>query len=80
MTDVIHQRNMAMIGKVLCVEVEQGTKIFDANEKLLGIVSDRNPVFNGMTCYLSVNDYQAAKAALPAPPRKLPGLPGNHLN
>lgn len=80
MTDVIHQRNMAMIGKVLCVEVEQGTKIFDANEKLLGIVSDRNPVVNDMTCYLSVNDYQAAKAALPAPPRKLPGLPGNQLN
>lgn len=74
MTEVIKQRNIAMIGKVLCVEVEQGTKIFDATEKLLGVVRDRHPVINGETCYLSVNDYQAAKAALPKPPRKLPGL------
>ena len=73
------QRDMAMIGKVLAVSVEPGTKIFDMGENLLGIVEDRKPVINGQTAYLSTNDYQAAKRALTAPPAVLPGLPGSKL-
>lgn len=68
-------RRQAMIGNILVVEVEPGTKVFDAlTEKLLGVVEDRKPVYNGKTTYLSTNDYEAAKRALPAAPKKLPGL------
>lgn len=64
-------RPMAMIGKLLCVSCEPGTKIFDIStepETLLGIVMDRHPVINhkAHTVYLSTDDYRAAKAALPA--------------
>ena len=70
-------RPQAMIGNVLAVCVEPGTKIFDINtEELLGVVADRLPVVNhpAKTVYLSTNDYEAAKRALPPPPKKLPGL------
>lgn len=71
----VKERRQAMIGNILVVEVEPGSKIFDVvTEKLLGIVEDRKPVVNGMTTYLSTNDYEAAKRALPAAPKKLPGL------
>lgn len=57
---------MALIDEVLCVSVEPGTPIFDLiTEKLLGHVSDGHPVINGSTCYLSTDDYEAAKRALP---------------
>lgn len=73
------ERDMAMIGNVLAVSVEPGTKIFDMTETLLGIVEDRKPVYNlpASTVYLSTNDYEAAKRALPAAPKVLPGLPGS---
>lgn len=74
------ERPMAMIGNVLAVCVEPGTKIFDLAENLLGIVEDRKPVVNhpAKTVYLSTNDYEAAKRALPPrPPETLPGLPGS---
>lgn len=71
----VKRRREAMIGKVHVVEVDAGDKIFDLfTGKLLGIVEDRKPVIHGMTTYLSVNDYEAAKRALPAAPKKLPGL------
>lgn len=72
------ERQQAMIGKVLAVCVEPGTKIFDMSETLLGIVEDRKPVYNlpAKTVYLSTNDYEAAKRALPPRPKTLPGLPG----
>lgn len=77
--EVVVARQQAMIGKVLAVCVEPGTKIFDMGEQLLGIVEDRKPVYNlpASTVYLSTNDYEAAKRALPAPPKVLPGLPGS---
>lgn len=67
----IIQRPMAMIGKVLAVSCPQGTPIFDLGGNLLGHVADRKPVYNGNTVYLSTNDYNAAKAALPAAPKKI---------
>lgn len=71
-------RRQAMIGNVLAVCVEPGTKIFDMAEQLLGIVEDRKPVVNhpAKTVYLSTNDYEAAKRALPPAQHVLPGLPG----
>jgi hypothetical protein len=81
--DVIKARPMAMIGKVLCVCVEPGTQIFDLySGDLLGTVGDREPVINqpANTAYLSTNDYEAAKRALPAAPKTLPGLPGGKLH
>lgn len=74
----VKERRQAMIGNVHVVEVEPGTKVFDfLTEKLLGIVEDRKPVINGKTAYISTNDYEAAKRALPAAPKTLPGLPGS---
>lgn len=70
-------RRMAYVGKVLLVEIPQGEKVFDIlTGALLGTVEDRKPVINGNTCYISPNDYEAAKRALPAAPKILPGLPG----
>lgn len=69
----IKQRRMAMIGKVLAIQVEPGTKIFHpVTEKLLGIVGDRQPVANhdDKAIYLSTDDWNAAQAALPAAPKK----------
>lgn len=75
----VKARRQAMIGKVHCIEVEAGTVIFDlVTEKPLGRVEDRKPVVYGDSVYLSVNDYSAAKAALPAAPMILPGLPTRH--
>lgn len=68
MDDPIKGRDMAMIGKILAVSVEPGTQIFDLETgNRLGIVADRMPVANHRTStvYLSTNDYQAAKRALP---------------
>jgi hypothetical protein len=68
----IKQRRMAMIGKVLAIQVEPGTKIFHPlTEKLLGIVADRQPVINhdDNAVYLSTDDWNAAQAALPAAPK-----------
>lgn len=81
--DVIKARPMAMIGKVLAVCVEPGTKIFDLyTNELLGIVGNREPVYNlpAKTVYLSTDDYEAAKRALPPAPKVLPGLPGGKLH
>lgn len=62
-------REQAMIGDVLVVKVPIGTPIYDAQSgRLLGIVGNSLPVINGQTCYLSEDDYEAAKAALPAAP------------
>ena len=66
-------RPMAMIGKLLVIGCNPGDKIFDTSvepEKLLGIVMDRIPVVNhkANTVYLSMDDYRAAKAALPVIP------------
>jgi len=71
-------RRMAQIGKILLVEIPQGEKVFDLySGELLGVVEDRKPVVNGDTCFISPNDYEAAKQALPAAPKPLlPGLPG----
>lgn len=68
----IKQRRMAMIGKVLAIQVEPGTKIFHPHtEALLGIVGDRMPVYNmdDNAVYLSTDDWNAAKDALPAAPK-----------
>lgn len=68
----IKQRRMAMIGKVLAIQVEPGTKIFHPHtEQLLGIVGDRQPVINhdDNAVYLSTDDWLAAKAALPEKPK-----------
>ncbi len=66
--DGIKLRRMARIGNVLAVAMPQGTQVFDpVTGAYLGVVSDRNPVINGQTCYLSDNDYDAAKRALPTP-------------
>lgn len=72
------ERPQAMIGNMLAVCVEPGTKIFDMAEQLLGVVEDRKPVVNhpAKTVYLSTNDYEAAKRVLPPRPKVLPGLPG----
>jgi hypothetical protein len=72
-------RREAMIGKVHVVEVEPGTKIFNLmTEELLGVVYDGHaiPYPDSYTVYVSVNDYETAKAALPAAPKpsRLPGL------
>jgi len=71
------ERDMMMIGNVLAVSVEPGTKIFDVGENLLRIVEDRKPVIDGQTAYFSTNDYQAVKRVLSAPSKVLPGLPGS---
>lgn len=68
----IKQRRMAMIGKVLAIQVEPGTKIFHPQtEALLGIVGDRMPVINFQdnAVYLSTDDWLAAEATLPKPPK-----------
>lgn len=75
----IKQRRMAMIGKVLAIQVEPGTQIFHPGTgERLGIVGDRQPVYNhdDNAVYLSTDDWLAAKAALPEPDKtkKLPGL------
>lgn len=73
MTDQpVKERRQAMVGDVLIVQVDPGSKIFDLSgetEKLLGIVGDGLPVINGQTCYLSTNDFLAAEAALEKPTR-----------
>lgn len=69
----VKHRRMAMIGKVLAIQVEPGTKIFHpVTEVLLGIVGDRMPVINhdDNAVYLSTDDWNAAKDALPAAPKK----------
>lgn len=82
----IKQRRMAMIGKVLAIQVEPGTKVFHPGTgKLLGIVGDRQPVYNmdDNAVYLSTDDWLAAKAALPPAekkPRPLPGLGGGSVH
>lgn len=80
----IKQRRMAMIGKVLAIQVEPGTKVFHpATGDLLGIVGDRQPVMNydDNAVYLSTDDWLAAEAALPKPDKSkktlLPGLGGS---
>lgn len=77
---VIKGRRMAMIGKVLAIQVEPGTQIYHpATGDLLGTVGDRQPVYNipDGAVYLSTDDWLAAEAALPKAPKKSP-LPGLH--
>lgn len=79
MSDKIKERPMAMIGRILAVCCDRGDKIFDLGGNLLGIVDDRKPVVNEPcgTVYLSKDDWEAAKRALPQRPSEtLPGLPG----
>lgn len=82
----IKTRRMAMIGKVLAIQVEPGTKIFHPGTgKLLGTVGNRMPVVNhdDNAVYLSTDDWFAAKAALPAAEKKdrpLPGLGGGSIH
>lgn len=67
----IKHRRMAMIGDVLAIQVESGTKIFDPiTENLMGIVGDGTPVVNtkDKAVYLSTDDWNAAQAALPPKP------------
>ena len=65
----IVDRPRAYIGNVLVVCCPPGTVIFDLlTERPLGVVMDRHPVINGQTCYLSTDDYEAAKRALPPGP------------
>lgn len=63
MTEMIVKRPMAMMGKILLVSCPPGTPICDINGKMLGFVDNRKPVINGDTCYLSTDDYKAAKAS-----------------
>lgn len=78
----IKPRRMAMIGKVLAIQVEPGTEVFHPGTgERLGIVGDRSPVMNydDNAVYLSTDDWLAAEAALPKPdkkPKLLPGLGG----
>lgn len=65
--DEVVFRPRAMIGNVMAVCVPQGTPIFNLAGEMLGYVADRKPVVNGDTVYLSTNDYNAAKKALPSP-------------
>jgi hypothetical protein len=68
----VKQRRVAMIGKVMAIQVEPGTKIFHPRtEQLLGIVADRQPVYNhdDGAVYLSTDDWLAAEAALPKKPK-----------
>lgn len=68
----IKKRRTALIGKVLAIQVEPGTKIFHpVTEELLGIVGDRHPVImhEESAIYLSTDDWLAAQAALPAAPK-----------
>lgn len=73
---LIRQRASGVItlpnGKeLLIVSCEPGTTIFDnETDKPLGIVMNRHPVINGRTAYLSTDDYNAAKAAIPARPKE----------
>lgn len=68
--DAVVPRRQAIIGgNVLAIVVPQGTSIFDISGKLLGHVADKKPVVNGQTIYLSDNDYNAARDALPKPKR-----------
>jgi hypothetical protein len=80
----IKPRRMAMIGKVLAIQVEPGTEIFHPRTgDRLGIVGDRQPVYNydDNAVYLSTDDWLAAKAALPKAEKKtLPGLPGGSVH
>ena len=85
----IKPRRMAMIGKVLAIQVEPGTQIFHPQTgERLGIVGDRQPVmkYDDNAVYLSTDDWLAAKAALPAadksknPLSVLPGLPGGSVH
>lgn len=82
----IKPRRMAMIGKVLAIQVEPGTEIFHPTTgERLGIVGDRQPVMNydDNAVYLSTDDWLAAEAALPKPdkkPKLLPGLGGGSVH
>lgn len=67
----VKPRQQAMIGDVLAIRVEAGTKIFcSLTADLLGIVGNRMPVVNikDKAVYLSEDDWDAAKAALPPKP------------
>jgi hypothetical protein len=60
------QRPTAFFGGVMLVSVPPGEKIFDlsgSQPKLLGVVGNGLPVVNedAKTCYLSTDDYNAAK-------------------
>ena len=77
MTDTIKERRMALIGEVLCIAMPPGEKVFNLyTGELIGIVMSGVPVVNieARTAYLSNDDYDAAKAALPPAVKKLPGL------
>lgn len=73
---VVKHRQMANMGKLLLVRVDPGEKIFDVKADLkgnllgepvlLGVVMNRFPIINGLTVYLSNDDYDAAKSAMAA--------------
>lgn len=72
MSDKIVERRRALIGDVQLVSVPPGEKIFDLSRKLprlLGTVQNGRPIINGQTCYLSTDDFNRAKDALPARPK-----------
>jgi hypothetical protein len=63
-------RRQAMIGNILCIQVEPGTKVFDGDAKYAGTVWNKRPVKLGThAIYLSTDDFLAAEAALPKPKR-----------
>lgn len=73
----VKQRRTAVISdgknEVQIVSCEPGDKIFDIRgekEIFLGIVMNGKPVINGLTAYLSTDDYDRAKAAIPATGRR----------
>lgn len=66
----IKPRRQAMIGNILCIQVDPGTKVFDGEAKYVGTVWNKRPVKLGThAIYLSTDDFNAAEAALPKPKR-----------
>ncbi len=66
----VKPRRQAMIGNILCIQVDPGSKIFDGNAKYVGTVWNKRPVKLGdHAIYLSTDDFNAAEAALPKPKR-----------
>lgn len=61
MTDEIKARPQALLNGILLIGMEPGELVFDMHGKMLGRVQPGVPVIVDKSCYLTLDEYNAAK-------------------